>query len=154
MFTIFTLFKFLHVASVILWLGGVCTLTILNLRLTRTQDNGLLLALLQQSNFYGKAIIGPASALTLIAGIVTAVNVGYPFSALWISWGFMAIFASVILGATLLRSVNGQLLALAPLAKPGEPRLRALQQRLGALNLINFLLLLSAVGAMVFKPSL
>jgi uncharacterized membrane protein len=154
MFTIYTLFKFLHVASVIIWIGGVCTLTILNMRLTREQDRSVLSALLQQSNFYGKAIIGPAAALTLIAGIVTAVNVGYKFSSLWITWGFVAIFASLILGATLIRSVNGKLGELAPVATPGEPRLRALQQRLATLNIINLLLLLSAVGAMVFKPTL
>ncbi len=64
MFTLFALFKFLHIASVVVWLGGVCTLTVLNLRLTREQDGNVLSALLQQSNFFGKAIIGPASALT------------------------------------------------------------------------------------------
>ena len=154
MFSLFTLFKFLHVAAVILWLGGVCTLTFLNFRLAREQDRAVLLALLQQSNFYGKAIIGPAMALTLAAGIATAVNVGYNFGSLWITWGFTAIFASILLGVTLIRSVNGQLGKLAPVATPGEPKLRALQQRLGALNLVNLILLLSAVGAMVFKPTL
>ena len=154
MFTAFALFKFLHVASVIIWLGGVCTLTVLNLRLTREQDSNVLLALLRQSNFYGKAIIGPASVLTLITGIATAANAGFPFNSLWITWGFVAIFASLILGVTMMRSVNGKLLALAPTAKPGESRLRSLQGQLGTLNVINFLLLLSAVGAMVFKPTL
>lgn len=154
MFTVFTVFKFLHVASVIIWLGGVCTLTVLNLRLSREQERSVLLALLRLSNFYGKAIVGPAMALTLIAGIATAANVGYDFGSLWITWGFVAIFASLLLGVTLMRSVNGKLGKLVPVAEPGEPRLRALQGQLATLNVINVLLLLSAVGAMVFKPTL
>jgi uncharacterized membrane protein len=154
MFTIYTLFKFLHVASVIVWLGGISTLTVLNMRLAREQDRSVLLAMLKQSDFYGKAIIGPTMALTLIAGIATAANVGMNFGSLWITWGFLAIFASIALGATLIRSVNGKLGKLALVAEPGEPRLRALQRQLGTLNLINLLLLLSAVGAMVFKPTM
>jgi hypothetical protein len=43
---------------------------------------------------------------------------------------------------------------LAATAEPGDPHLSALQRRLATLNTINVLLLLSAVGAMVFKPTL
>jgi hypothetical protein len=42
---------------------------------------------------------------------------------------------------------------IAATATPGDQRLSALQQRLTTLNIINVLVLLSAVWAMVFKPA-
>jgi uncharacterized membrane protein len=154
MFTLFTLFKFLHVLSVIVWIGGVLTFTVLNLRLTLEQDRGVLAALQRQSNFFGRAVIGPAAALTLIAGIVTAVSAGFDFGALWITWGFVAILISLILGATLIRMTNNNLGALVTSAGSSDVTVHAAQQRLALLNLLNLLLLISAVAAMVLKPSL
>jgi hypothetical protein len=58
------------------------------------------------------------------------------------------------LGATLIRRAGDELSTLAATAEPSDPRLSALQQRLATLNIINVLVLLSAVWVMVFKPTL
>ena len=71
MISMFTFFKFLHVAAVILWIGGVCTLTLLNLRLTSEQDRGVLAALHRQANFYRQARHGPPAADPPAAGART-----------------------------------------------------------------------------------
>jgi hypothetical protein len=68
--------------------------------------------------------------------------------------GFAAIIVSMALGATLIRRAGDELSTLAATAEPGDPRLRALQQRLATLNIINVLVLRPAVWAMVFKPTL
>jgi hypothetical protein len=78
-------------------------------------------------------------------------GLGVPF---WIIWGFAAIILSVALGATLIRRVGEELSELAQAAEADEPRLMVVQRRLATLNAINVLLLLSAVWAMVFKPTL
>jgi uncharacterized membrane protein len=154
MYTIYNLFKFLHVAAAILWIGGVCTLSLINLRLARKQDRTALASLSRQSGFYGRAIIAPAAAVTLIAGIVMVASSGLNFGALWITWGFAGLFGSIALGAAFIRRVTEALVELAPAAAPADPQVIALQRRLATLNLINLLILLSTVGAMVFKPIL
>ncbi len=53
-----------------------------------------------------------------------------------------------------MRRVRKKLVELAASTKPGDPHLRTVQRRLAILNVINLLLLLSAVWAMVFKPTL
>jgi hypothetical protein len=58
------------------------------------------------------------------------------------------------LGATLIRRDGEKLSEVAATAAPGDARLSALQQRLTTLNIINVIVLLSAVWAMVFKPAL
>jgi uncharacterized membrane protein len=150
----FTLFKFVHVTAAIFWIGGVAALAVLNARLAREEDRVALAVLLRQANFIGRAILGPAAALTLIAGIATAASVGFDFGALWITWGFVGVFGSMILGGTFIRRATARLGELVSAADPGNPRLGALQRRLATLNLINVLLLLSTVGAMIFKPTL
>jgi uncharacterized membrane protein len=151
--TIYTLFKFLHIAGVIGWIGGVVSFSILSARVAREKDQAVLEALTGLMRFNGMAVIGPASGLTLIAGIVMLAvsGLGVP---LWVIWGFAAMIVSVALGATLIRRANEEVREVAARAEPGEQRLSGLQQRLLMLNIINVLLLLSAVWAMVFKPTL
>ncbi len=157
MITSYTLFKFLHVVSVIVWVGGIGTLTVLYTQLSRLQDRATLLALLRTSGFVGRVLTGPAAALTLIAGIVTAVSVGLDFGMLWLTWGFIGILASIVWGATFVRMTVAAIEKLlkaeleAELADSGP--LQRLQRRLTLGNLVNLLILLSTVAVMVFKPA-
>ena len=154
MFSIYILFKFIHIAAVIIWIGGVSALTVINARLAGEKEQGALLSLSRLSNFYGKVVIGPAAIITLIAGIATAANVGMDFGALWITWGFIGILGHFVLGIGFIRRATAKLNELAPTAAPNDPRIHALQGRLTSLNVINLLLLFSVVAAMVFKPTL
>jgi uncharacterized membrane protein len=151
--TVYTLFKFLHIVGAIVWLGGVITVSVITARIAREQDGAVLAAVSRQSRFFGTAVVGPAAGVNLLAGIVMIAvsGLGAP---LWVIWGFAAIVVSMALGATLLRRAGEELSNIAAAAAPGDPRQLALQQRLATLNIINVLLLLSAVGAMVFKPAL
>jgi uncharacterized membrane protein len=150
--TVFTIFKFLHVLAVIVWIGGIITVSIVNARIAREKNPAALAAVARQTRFFGAAIVGPAAGLTLIAGIVMIAvsGLGAP---LWVIWGFAAIFLSLALGATLIRRA-GEELGRTEAAEPGNARVLGLQRRLALLNTLNILLLLSAVGAMVFKPTL
>jgi uncharacterized membrane protein len=152
MFTMYTLFKFLHVASVIVWLGGVITLSILNFRISRIRQPEVLQALSRTSDFYSRAVVGPAAILTLIAGMITAVQMGVSFNTLWIIWGFIGIFLSLILDATFSRMTTNKLSQLITTAN--YQQMSSVQNRLATLNLIDVLILLSVVAAMVFKPML
>jgi uncharacterized membrane protein len=151
MFTVYTLFKFLHIAAVILWLGGVATLTLLNLRLLNASDKHALLPVLRLGQFLGRAIIGPAALLTLIAGTVMIANAGIPFSTLWIVWGLGGIVLSIAFGATLIRRATEQLEQAVTADAPG---VLPLQRRLVTFSFANLVLLLSVVWAMVAKPVL
>jgi uncharacterized membrane protein len=150
MFTLYSFFKFLHVVSAIVWIGGVATLTFVNARLSKVKQPEAVQALSKESNFYSRVVVGPAAALTLVAGIATALQMGVSFSVLWIGWGFTAIFLSLILGVTFIRVTNNKL----SLAMTSSGSIVGLQNRLALFNIINLLLLLSTVWMMVFKPTL
>jgi uncharacterized membrane protein len=150
---IYTLFKFLHVVAVIVWIGGVVTLNILGARIAREHDGPQLASLGRHAAFYGRAVLGPAAATTLVAGIVMVAVGGLSLATPWIAWGLGMVLLSLLLGATLIRSTTQQLSTVAP-ADPTGPRVLALRRRAATLSLINLALLLSAVAAMVFKPAL
>jgi uncharacterized membrane protein len=154
MLNLYNLFKFLHITGAIVWIGGAFTLVVLNARLARSQNRAVVEALAQQSSFYGRAVLGPAAAATLLAGIGTAIFMGVRFTALWILWGLAGIFLSMLLGSVFIGRTTGELSRAAAAPEPDPSRLAAFQRRLASLNLLNLLLLLSVVAVMVFKFSL
>jgi protoporphyrinogen IX oxidase len=152
--SLYLLLKFLHVAAVIVWVGGVFSLAVLNARLARLGDPAVQAAMGLQSEAFGRTVVGPAMAVTLIAGLWMAGQFGIPFTSLWIVWGLVGFAGFVLIGVIAVSRVAAELGALARSAGPEDPRVAALGRRLGALSAINLLLLASVVWAMVFKPTL
>lgn len=153
MYTIENLFKFLHVLSVIVWVGGVLTVNVLQLLTGRGQDRAAQASLLRLSDLYGRAVISAAAAATLLTGIVRVEQINVGYGTLWVAWGFAAVALSLALGATLIRVTNAELRRVAAAGVADDPRWPALQRRALALFAVNLLLLLSAVWAMEFKPA-
>jgi len=147
---IYFLFKFIHIAGAIIWIGSVFTLGILTHRVTKKEDHAGAAALAQQSELFGRAVIGPSAMLTLISGIVMVAvyGMGTPF---WIIWGFFAALASGILGGQFAQKTGTKLAEEIKSEEINNSRLNSLQRRLAILNSINMLLLFSAVWVMVFK---
>ena len=152
MLTLFSVFKFLHIVAAIIWVGGVITMTLLNARLASTRNSAAMAALSSVGGFFGQRVFGPAAAITLLAGIVTALSAGFPMRSVWIIWGFLVILLSFGMTATLTRSTTQRLGVLAATPTSDGAQIVALQSRLWMLTVLNILLLLSAVWAMVSKP--
>jgi uncharacterized membrane protein len=153
MLTWYTLLKFVHVVAVIVWMGGLVALAVVNARIEGDPDHALLRSLSRQNAFLGRAVLGPAALVTLLAGIALAVVLGGGF-ALWMVWGLVGALASFVLGGTLVRRASLRLVELAGTPSADAARLAAARRRLSRLNLINIALLLSIVWAMVAKPTL
>lgn len=152
---VYTISKFVHVSSVIIWLGGQVAIAIINARLARAHDPAQMAPLTQASRFFGSAIAGPAAGLTLIAGIVMMANAELSFGDLWIAWGLGALVLSMVLGATVMRRAGEQLAVATNEGGSEAPaRIEGLQRRLRTYGVLNLLILFSAVWAMVAKPTL
>ena len=102
----------------------------------------------------GRAVIAPAAALTLLTGLVRVEQIDVGYGTFWVAWGIAAVIGSLAIGATLVRATNAELRRLAADAPADDPRWPTLQRRAATLYAINLLLLLSAVWAMEFKPTL
>jgi uncharacterized membrane protein len=142
---VYDLFKFIHVAAVIVWVGGVVTIFVMNARLTRAAEPQAQAALAGQSRAFGQTVMGPSAGVTLVAGIITMLVGDISLATVWILWGLASVAASLLLGATVIRRTTERLAS-------GSGDRRPLQLRLARLNLANLVILFSAVAAMVFKP--
>jgi uncharacterized membrane protein len=152
--TTYNVLKFLHVAAVIVAVGGVVALSVINARLGREGDRAVLASVARQSVFYGKVVITPAAIVILIAGIVMVLHAGMSFGAFWITWGFIGLFGFALIGGVFVNRAGAELSALMSTGKPDDPRVMILQRRLAALSVLELLLLLSVVWVMVFKSTL
>lgn len=153
MFTLYNCLKFLHVCAVIVWVGGVVTLVVVNARLARERETAALQALSRQAEFLGKALIGPAAIVTLLAGgtLVWSMGLGMP---VWVVWGLVGFFGSMAIGAFLMQRAGRELSLLSAAPQPDHARMANLRRRLSTLGILNIIVLLSTVWAMVFKPML
>jgi uncharacterized membrane protein len=153
-FTAESLFRFLHVLGVIVWVGGVLTVNVLQVVIGRGQDRAGQAALLRLSDLYGRAVLGPAAAVTVIAGLLTAAQLHISLGTFWVAWGIAGVIVSIALGATLIRVTIAKLRQLVADGAFDDPRWPALRRRLATLYSINLLVLVSVVWAMEFKPAL
>jgi uncharacterized membrane protein len=146
--------KFLHVAATAVWVGGTVALVVLNARLGRLEDPAAQAVMGRQSEAFGRTVIGPAMAIALLAGLWMAGQFGIPFTSLWIVWGLLGFVAFILIGIVATNRVASQLGEVARSAGPNDPRVAELRGRLGALGVLNVLVLLSVIWAMVLKPTL
>lgn len=155
MSTLETLVHFLHLLAAIVWLGGVVALNILQLQVGRGPDRAALGPVLRRSDLYGRAVIAPAGAMTLLTGILLVIQDDQvSWSDLWVWWGIAGMVVSLGLGATLIRANNAGLRRLTAQPRYDDRQVSAGQRRAAVLYAINLLVLLSVVWAMVFQPSL
>src|SRR5215831_5851326 len=151
--TIYFLLKFLHVTAASIWIGGIVATSLLNLRLARAIDPKTLAVTTRQSGRVGAMLLLPSAVVTLAAGAGSMAISGIGFAA-WIVWGIAAIALAVALGASVGRRSVVALIKRLELAPARDATIASLQRRVALLNTALIAILLSAVWAMVFKPTL
>ncbi len=144
--------KFVHVLGVIAWLGSLLTLVELNARAAKSGSRAAVETFADQSTFIGTRIAGPASGLTLLAGI-GGMMVGHIGMTPWIWIGIVAMALFVLLGATVIRAASARLIAAVHASGTSQAELVQRMGRLRRWSLLNILVLVVAAAAMVLKPS-
>lgn len=142
---LYTSFKFIHVVGAIVWVGGSLVLAMTTIRFLREEGSSDVTPLVRQNAFVGQYALGPSAAVTLLAGIMLMVVGKWP-PTLWIVWGLLGLLISGALGAGVLQRELGKVAAGGDAREAGA--------RMGRIAAVNFLVLVSVVAAMVFKPTL
>ena len=145
--------KFIHIISVIVWIGGMIMLTVLNGRLAKSGPPEAVRALGQQSGALSMTLFLPAVLLTVITGI-GLVQVGrLGFGQKWILWGIIGAVVSFIVGGVLTGGTARKLAQQIARGEVDAAQVAAVQRRIMVFVFVNLLVLLSIVWAMVFKPN-
>jgi uncharacterized membrane protein len=150
---LYNVLKFIHVASIAVWFGGLVTLLTLNRLLIRAGDNAAVQAIGRQGQGISARLFLPAVLVTLITGI-GMVQVGQlGFGTLWIVWGTIGLVVSMFIGSVLTGGAARKLAAQAARGEVDAAGIARVQRRILTAAIVNMLLLLSIIWAMVAKPS-
>ena len=149
----YNLFKFLHVASAIVWIGSGVGFVALTAIMIKAGDNAGAMSVGRQAETMGSRLFGPAAMSTLVFGIITVIvsDGAWQFSDAWIAIGLVgAALSLVIVG---LRRSAGKAIGAA-MGEGGAPsaEFAAATARTRLLNYIDLTILFAVVAAMVFKP--
>jgi protoporphyrinogen IX oxidase len=148
----YTILKFLHVASIAVWFGGVVTLVMLNRLIVGTGDDSLMKGLGRMAGAISMRLFGPAMMVAVIAGIGLVQMGDLSFGSLWIIWGIVGTVLSFVLGGVLTGGTARRLGEQIATGKIDAAGIAATQKKLLMYAVLNILLLLSIIWAMVAKP--
>ena len=137
---------FLHVASVIVWLGTGSSLAVLALYGQRQGDRALLERLGPFGRWLGPRVFGPAAIGALVFGLALVADGHWTFRPLWIKLGLAAYAGSFLL------NVGVRVPLMRRLHRPAGERRRDVRL-LARLPVLELTVLYLAVADMLGKPS-
>jgi uncharacterized membrane protein len=146
----YALFKFLHVASAVIWIGGAFIMIMLGVKAERSKSDTELVGVVRQVAWAGERIYVPASISTLVFGLIVA-WLGALWSDLWVILGLVGVAITIGMG----------ILVLTPRAKKAEagyaaggvtPAVVAISREILTLAKFDAVLLFTVVADMVLKP--
>jgi hypothetical protein len=137
--TQYQLFLFLHIVSVILWLGAGTVLGVLWLH----PDPALRERIGSLGEWLGPRVFAPGAFGALAFGLVLVHQGGWTFHPLWVKLGLTAFAVSFVINAAI----------RAPLVRRLEGEPRHIGRVLSALALLELAVLYLTVADMALKPT-
>jgi uncharacterized membrane protein len=149
----YTILKFLHVVSVVIWIGGLAGLAVATWRIAKERNRALLSGILRQMMSYGQVVVGPAAGVVLLTGLAM-VGIGHVgFGTFWVWFGYGGVLVHGLLGGFLIRKRTSELMQLAS-AAGDDVAVAAAARRLWNAQIIYLILFAVVIAAMVLKPTL
>jgi uncharacterized membrane protein len=145
--------KFLHVLSVIVWVGGGVMLQVLLWRAAKAgPDDRRVLS--QSADWTHQRLFMPASFAALVFGIWLVIEGGYDFSDLWITLGFVGFAISALIGMAVLGPTSKRMKALIEERGPNDPVVTHMARRIDLFGRVDLVVLVAVIFVMVTKPGL
>jgi uncharacterized membrane protein len=151
----YELFLTLHIIAAIVWIGSGFFLQVLAQRALSTSDDERLRQLLEDTTALGNKLFVPASALTLVFGLVLVLVLDSPwsFGQLWILIGLAGAATTFVTGITIIEPGARKVGEI--VARDGAMSRAAVAaaRRMLTLARVDYVVLLLVVADMVMKPT-
>jgi uncharacterized membrane protein len=145
----YSIFKFLHVAAAMAWVGGGVTIFAMAMFADRAKDDAEMMRILGSIGMMANRWFVPSSLATLVSGIVMAF-LGGLWGELWVILGLVGFAATFATGHFVLRikaMAAGQLMAEGKLVEAA-----AVGRKLMQIAKFDYVMLFVVVADMVLKP--
>jgi uncharacterized membrane protein len=148
-----TIFKFLHVLSVIVWVGGGIMFQILLARARKAGPESTA-EFNRHAEWTSQRVFMPASFAALISGVVTVIVGSYDWADAWIAIGFVGFFLSAINGMAILGPTAKKMKSVVEERGPNDPVAAHMARRLDLFGKVDLVVLIAVVFDMIVKPGL
>ncbi|WP_095089540.1 DUF2269 family protein [Mesorhizobium sophorae] len=147
----YSIVKFLHVVTAILWVGGGFVLFLLGVLAERAGNIEDKLQAMRASGQLGSRFFAPMSMLTLIFGLIMC-SFWVGFSDLWIIIGLVGYATTFSIGMFIFKPTGERMGAM--IAKDGiTPAVLAIGQRMMSAARFDYAVMLVVIADMVLKPT-
>ena len=149
----YELLVFLHVTSVIVWLGAGFLIALLVFGAASAGDRAREAGYHRDVGWLAPRLFIPSSLATLVLGILLVIDGPWTFGDLWIVIGLTGWLVSFLLGFFYFKPEGERIGALAERHGPGHPEIPSRVHRLNVVDRIQLTILFLVVAAMVIKPT-
>jgi uncharacterized membrane protein len=154
----YLIWKFLHVGSVILFLGNITTGMFWGAYANRSRDFRLIASTFDGIILSDRVFTMPGVIVIVVSGVVAAIAGGLPILGTgWILWGILLFVVAGIVFGRVVAPLQRDIVRLAGSGNPDEQNWRtyeALYARWARWGLLAVLTPAAAVLIMVMKPAL
>ena len=149
----YEIFLFVHIAAVIVWLGGGVMMQLFAVRARRASSAEYLAGVGHDIEFLGTRVLLPASLVVVVFGFLLMWKGNWDYGELWIILALILYAISFLAGLLLLGPQSGKLGKLVA-AEGFTPAATEKMQQLLLLARIDLVLLFAIAFLMVVKPGL
>ena len=142
----------IHLVCAVLWVGGSVTLHALGRMTARSESAQERLDFNRRSLKLANALFAPLSVVLIIAGVLLVEEVGYKYSELWITLGFVGWIFSLIVGVAFYPREGRRIDRAAAESGPDAPAVLDGTRRILLVNSIEVTILVLVVVNMAVKP--
>jgi uncharacterized membrane protein len=148
----YSLFKAVHVAVAVYWVGGGLLLVTLAFRAQRAYKPDEIVSIARQAAFAGEKIFAPAGLVVFLMGIAMMINTNLGWGHFWVVFGLLGYAATFGVGLLVLSPLAKQISASAEQNGPTAPETLALIDRILLVARFDIAVLVLVVIDMVTKP--
>ncbi|MFN8222860.1 MAG: DUF2269 family protein [Gaiellales bacterium] len=150
--TWYELFKWIHVTSITIWVGGAAAIQLFVLRMLRERDGVRLAGFTRDIEVIGRTVFAPTSGIALLSGVGLVLNGSWDWSEPFISLGLLALLASAGVGSGFLGPESGRISAIVERDGPDSAEAVRRRGRILLISRIELAILLVVIFLMVVKP--
>ena len=149
----YSVYKALHVISIVIWVGGDITLTTLGIVFERRRDGEALAQLGKLGAWIGVHVYTPALFAVIGFGVALMDKYGYPWDTFWVVFGLVGWSIAALVGVGFVGPELGRIDRAAQQFGPESPEVGRRVARLFTIFRFDTALLILIVIDMTAKPT-
>jgi len=148
----YALFRVIHVTVAVFWVGGGLLLTILGIKVERSDDPNEIVTLAGWAAWTGERLFAPAGGIVFAMGVAMMINTDWGWGKFWVVVGLIGYASTMFTGIAILSPQAKRITQLAEDRGPTAPETLAAIRRIMLVARFDVAVLLVVVADMVTKP--